>query len=248
MTLILRGIAFEFRSKDENPLWRNTWDWAIFFGSLVPSFLWGVAFANFIRGVPIDQNMQYVGGFWNLLNLYAISGGLLTLVLFTIQGAIFLTLKTDGNLQGSSRSIAWKIWIPNVILLPVFSLATFFQTDIHAKPGYFPELVFLAAFLFMLYAGWLIRKNKLGSAFLFTSGSIAATFAAMFLTLYPRLMVSSLNPLYSLTIANSSSGPKTLAAMSLIALIFLPLVLAYQGWSYWIFRHRVLENTRKLEY
>jgi len=248
VALILRGIAFEFRSKDENPLWRNSWDWAIFIGSLIASFLWGVAFSNIIKGVPIDENMQYVGGFWNLINLYAISGGLLTLTSFTIHGAIFLSLKTDGNLMENSKSVARKLWIPNVILLLFFSIASFFVTDILSKTGYIPELIFIVSILFLLYAGWQIKANNMGRAFVFTSGTIAAYFAAMFLLLYPRLMVSSLNPLYSLTIANSASGPNTLAAMSLIALIFLPLVLAYQGWSYWIFRNRVSENTRKLEY
>ncbi len=215
---------------------------------LIASFLWGVAFSNIIKGVPIDENMQYVGGFWNLINLYAISGGLLTLTSFTIHGAIFLSLKTDGNLMENSKSVARKLWIPNVILLLVFSIASFFVTDILSKTGYLPELIFIVSILFLLYAGWQIKANKMGRAFVFTSGTIAAYFAAMFLLLYPRLMVSSLNPLYSLTIANSASGPNTLAAMSLIALIFLPLVLAYQGWSYWIFRNRVSENTRKLEY
>ncbi len=248
VTLILRGVAFEFRSKDENPIWRNAWDWAIFIGSFVPSFLWGVAFSNIVKGVPIDQNMQYVGGFWNLINLYAITGGLFTLIAFTLQGAIFLTLKTDGNLLENSKSVARKLWIPNVMMLLVFTIASFFVTDIVTKPGYLPELMFIAAILLSVCAGWLIKTNKMGSAFVLTSGTIAAYFAAMFLSLYPRLMVSSLNPLYSLTIANSASGPKTLAAMSVIALIFLPLVLVYQGWSYWIFRNRVSENSRKLEY
>ncbi|NTW11644.1 MAG: cytochrome d ubiquinol oxidase subunit II, partial [Chlorobiaceae bacterium] len=106
VALILRGVAFEFRSKHDNPAWRAFWDWSIFTGSAIPALLWGVAFANFIRGVPIDQSMNYAGGFFNLLNPYALVCGLASLSIFTLHGAVFLTLKTTGSLQKRAMSLA----------------------------------------------------------------------------------------------------------------------------------------------
>ncbi|MEN6410659.1 MAG: cytochrome d ubiquinol oxidase subunit II, partial [Anaerolineaceae bacterium] len=117
IALIFRGVAFEFRSKDDRPLWRSFWDWAIFFGSLIPALLWGVALANFIRGVPIDASMNYTGGFWNLLNPYALVGGFVSLLGFTLQGAIFLSLRTTDFIHEGARKIVNALWLPVALLL-----------------------------------------------------------------------------------------------------------------------------------
>jgi cytochrome d ubiquinol oxidase subunit II len=124
LALIVRGVGFEFRSKLENPRWRSLWDWGIFAGSLIPALLFGVALTNLVRGVPIDAGMEYVGGFWNLLNWYALLGGLVSLLGFTLHGAIFLSLKTTGAIEEQAEKLAFKLWIPTVVVLLAFTVAT----------------------------------------------------------------------------------------------------------------------------
>jgi cytochrome d ubiquinol oxidase subunit II len=240
--LIFRGVAFEFRSKGESPRWRSFWDWALFGGSLLPSFLIGVAFANFMRGVPIDANMNYVGGFWNLLNPYALLGGLVSLTGFTLQGALFLSLKTEGELQEKARTAAYRIWLPTVVILVVFTAATYFVTDVLTKLGVDPGPVPIGAGLAALAVGYFVRQKRDGWAFAINTLTIILASATIFLILYPRVLISSLDPAWSLTIQNAASSAYTLRVMTIVALIFVPVVLAYQAWSYWIFRQRVSEK------
>jgi len=239
LALIVRGIAFEFRSKDERPAWRTLWDWMIFVGSLVPALLWGVAFANVVRGVPIDAEMQYVGGFWNLLNPYALLAGLAAVSAFALHGATFLGLKTkDELLERAEKAAAW-LWLPTVVLVLAAMIAGIFATDIFSQRGALLWVVAAAAFVALLAAGWFIRARRHGWAFIMSSLTIALTCITVALGLYPRLMVSSLNPEWNLTIYNASSSEYTLRVMGIIVLIFLPIVLLYQGWSYWVFRKRI---------
>jgi cytochrome d ubiquinol oxidase subunit II len=247
VALIVRGVAFEFRSKDENPKWRALWDWCIFIGSLVPALLWGVALANIVRGVPIDAEMQYVGGFFNLLNGYALIGGLTSLVGFTLHGAIFLSLKTSGEIQERSHKLALRLWIPAVVLLLAFGASTYFATDILDRLGVNPGVVPLLALVALLLAGYFLRIKRNGWAFAMTALSIAATTLTLFMILFPRVMVSSLNPDWSLTIYNASSSEYTLKIMTIIALILVPIVLIYQGWTYYVFRKRLTMES-ELEY
>ncbi|MFN2152607.1 MAG: cytochrome d ubiquinol oxidase subunit II [Anaerolineales bacterium] len=247
LALIVRGVAFEFRSKDENPKWRALWDWCIFIGSLVPALLWGVALANIVRGVPIDAEMNYVGGFFNLLNWYALLGGLTSLVGFTLHGAIFLSLKTTGDLQERSHILALRLWIPAVVLLLAFGVSTYFVTDILEKLGVNPGVVPILAGVALLLAGYFLRIKRAGWAFAMTSLSIATTTITLFMILFPRVMISSLNPVWSLTIYNASSSEYTLKVMTIVALIFVPIVLIYQGWTYYVFRKRLTAES-KLEY
>lgn len=246
--LILRGVAFEFRGKDDNPTWRSFWDWAIFGGSLVTAFLWGVALTNILRGVPIDASMNYVGGFWNLLNWYALIGGVLSLVGFTLQGAIFLSLKTTDPIRGKAGRVAKILWLPAVIVLTIETIATYYVTDILNKLGVNPGIIPIGAFIALLLTGYFIYQKREGWAFAMHSVAIALTTSTIFLELYPRVMVSSLNPDWSLTITNASSSPYTLQVMSNIALFFIPVVLIYQTWSYWIFRKRVSAQPESLHY
>ncbi|MCC6146554.1 MAG: cytochrome d ubiquinol oxidase subunit II [Anaerolineaceae bacterium] len=248
IALIVRGVAFEFRSQDAHPVWRSFWDWAIFFGSLIPAFLWGVAFANIVRGVPIDANMDYVGGFWNLLNPYALLGGLVSLFGFTLQGSIFLTLKTVGEIQARARGAAQKIWLPAVLVLVVFTVFTYFETDIFVKLGVDPGVIPIGAALSALVAGWFLKQKNDGWAFTMNTMAIIFTSITLFIILFPRVMVSSLDPAWSLTIYNSASSPYTLRVMTIIAGIFVPVVLAYQGWSYWVFKKRISERPEDLHY
>lgn len=237
--LIVRGVGFEFRSKDRNPRWRAFWDWMIFVGSALPALLWGVALANLARGVPIDAGMHYVGGFFNLLNPYALLGGVVALALFTLHGALFLTLRTTDALLARARATAGRLWLPAVVLAVGLAVATFFATDLFAASGALPIICAAAALLALLAAGRLLQMGRTGWAFGMTGLTILLTVITLFRGLYPRVMISSLNPAWNLTITNASSSPYTLQVMTVVALIFVPLVLAYQAWNYWVFRARV---------
>jgi cytochrome d ubiquinol oxidase subunit II len=247
LALIVRGVAFEFRSKDAHPTWRSLWDWMIFVGSFVPALLWGVAISNVIKGVPIDADMIYVGGFWNLLNPYALVGGLTALAVFALHGAIFLSLKTDGEIRERAHAAAAGLWLPATLLMFLYVGLTYFVTDILARLSIYLGPIPLGAGVAVLLAGWFIRAKREGWAFVMTGLAIALSAITAFRGLYPRVMVSSLNPDWSLTIYNASSSPYTLRTMSIIALIFVPIVLLYQGWNYWVFRERI-SRQHHLEY
>ncbi len=246
VALIVRGVAFEFRSKDKHPRWRKTWDWAVFFGSAVPALLWGVAMANLLYGVPIDADKHYVGGFFDLLNPYTLLAGLASLTVFMTHGAIFLNLKTTGVVRERAQAMTKKIGPIATVMVFGFILTTYFWTDFVEQLGVNPGLVPIMALGSLLAAGWLIHREQMGWAFVTTCATILFSTVTIFIALFPRVMVSSLNPEWSLTVYNASSSPYTLKIMSMVALIFVPIVLVYQAWTYWVFRHRVtLEN---LEY
>lgn len=247
LALIVRGVSFEFRSKDKNPRWRNLWDWMIFVGSFVPALLWGVALSNIIRGVPIDEHMTYTGGFFNLLNPYALVGGLTSVAIFTLHGAIFLNLKTMDSIREKSMQYAQKLWLPAVLLLLVFVIYSYFETDMFKRLGLNPGVIPLFAILALFFTIFFLKHDKAGWAFIMTAITITFTTITLFMGLFPRVMVSSLNPDWSLTIYNASSSQYTLTVMSIVALIFVPIVLVYQGWTYWIFRQR-LSTKSELEY
>jgi cytochrome bd ubiquinol oxidase subunit II len=247
VALIVRGVAFEFRSKDRHPRWRAIWDWAIFVGSLVPPLLLGVAFANMVRGVAINDSLYFVGSFWDLLNVYGLLGGLTAVALFTLHGAIFLSLKTDGDLLADSRRVAWRLWPAAVVMLLLFFVGTYLATDAVEQLGVNPGIIPVAAGMAILTAGYFIRVRREGWAFLMTMVTIAGSVFTIFAILYPRVMVSSLDPANSLTVYNASSSDYTLRVMTIVALTVVPVVIAYQAWSYWVFRHRITEETT-LEY
>ena len=191
--------------------------------------------------------MNYVGGFSNLLNPYALLTGITTVAVCTLYGAIFLTLKIKGDLVQSARLFASKFWILTVILLIAVLMATYFFTDILGQLVINSGIIPLAGFAAVLLAGYFIRKQKDGLAFTMTALTIALVLTTFFLILFPRVMVSSLNPEYSLTVYNASSTQYTLTIMTVVALLFVPVVLLYQGWSYWIFRRRISIDSH-LEY
>lgn len=248
IALIIRGVAFEFRSKVGSIRWRNFWDWSIFVGSLIPAFLWGVAFTNFIRGVPIGENFIFVGNFWDLINVYSIMGGLVTLSGFIVQGAIFLSMKLETSFAERINRLAMKLWIPNIIVLILFVIETYFFTDIIDQLGVNPGVVPIGAVLSLFAVGWFIKIQQNYWAFIMNSLAIIFSASTIFMILYPRVLISSIDPMYNLTIMNSASGEYTLKIMSIIALIFLPIVIGYQGWSYWIFRRRISSDPESLHY
>jgi cytochrome d ubiquinol oxidase subunit II len=245
VALIVRGVAFEFRGKDDRPQWRSCWDNAIFFGSFVPALLWGVAVSNIIQGVPIDGQMQYVGSFWTLLNPYALVGGVATLLIFTYHGALFLTLKLDdSDMVQRAHAIAQKVGLIAVVGFLVLVGLTYTNTDLFTKLG--AAIALLGTGVVFLLSNWFLRSQQYGKAFIMSGLSIALYTISIFAGLFPRVMVSSLKPEWSLTIYNASSSPYTLKIMTFVALIMVPIVLIYQSYTYWVFRNRV--SAKHLEY
>jgi cytochrome d ubiquinol oxidase subunit II len=245
IALIIRGVAFEFRSKDTNPRWRSLWDGAIFLGSAIPALLWGVAFGNILRGVAIDASMTYVGSFFDLLNPYALVGGLVTLTLFVLHGALFLELKTDGIIQERARRVALQLIIPVIILALVFVVFSAFETDLLQHLNFVNVLGLILAVAALLWTAFYIFRARFGRAFLGTGLTVVGVVALIFGTLFPRVMPSTLG--FDLTIYNASSSDYTLQVMTVIALTLVPVVLAYQGWTYWVFRKRLTTESH-LEY
>ena len=234
VALIVRGVAFEYRGKIDDDAWRRRWDLCIIVGSLVPALLWGVAFGNILRGVEIDADGEYVGGFFDLLNPYALLGGLTTLTLFALHGAVFLGLRTTGDLRARAIGIAARIALVVVPVAAAFLLWT------QLRDGSVASWVLTAlAAITLLAAVPFIRAGREGRAFVLTGATIVVATAALFVTLFPNVMPSSIDAAYSLTVDNASSTPYTLKVMTWVAVVFTPVVLAYQGWTYWVFRRRI---------
>ncbi len=247
MALIFRGVAFEFRSKHDNPAYRRFWDWSIFGGSVIPALLWGMALANFIRGVPVDSSMNYTGGILNLINPYALLCGITSLLIFTLHGAIFLALKTTESLQKKAMNFAKKLWAPATLLCILFMAFSGTETDLVTHLGINPGTIPVFSVLALVSVIFLLQKNAAGWAFVMTSVAIAFSTITIFMGLYPRLLVSSLNAAWSLTIYNSSASDYSLGLVSMVALIFIPIMILYQGWSYRVFRQRISVDS-ELEY
>jgi cytochrome d ubiquinol oxidase subunit II len=235
--LIVRGVCFEFRSKVESPRWRASWDRAIFAGSLLPALLWGVAFANIVRGVPLDAQHVYTGNLLTLLNWYGLLGGLVTVSLFTLHGAIFLGLRTIGDLRQRAQRTAVNAALAAVPLAAVF-LAVI-QVS-HGKPA--TDVTAALAAVALIGGAAAAFRGREGWAFTGTAVTMMLAVATLFGDLYPNVLPSSTNAAYSLTVTNASSAHYTLVVMSWVAIIFTPVVLAYQGWTYWVFRGRLTSS------
>jgi cytochrome bd ubiquinol oxidase subunit II len=236
VALILRGVAFEYRGKRPDPRWRAWWDRAIVFGSVVPAVLWGVAFGNIVRGVPLSASHDYTGGLLTLLNPYALVGGLTTLALFTAHGAVFVTLKTGGPISAAARRVAVRVGVVAAVLAVVF-LA---WTQLHR---FSPAALALSAVAAVALVGGLYatRRGREGWGFAGTAAAIGLAVTSLFVGLFPNVMPAT-HAAYSLTVHNAASTPYTLGVMTWVALIFTPFVLAYQAWTYWVFRRRLTER------
>ncbi|MFD0143376.1 MULTISPECIES: cytochrome d ubiquinol oxidase subunit II [unclassified Streptomyces] len=232
--LIIRGVAFEYRVKRPEEKWQRNWEEAIFWTSLIPAVLWGVAFGNIVRGVKIDSEMEYVGTFGDLLNPYALLGGLVTLALFTFHGTVFAALKTVGDIRARARALALKLGLLTAVLALGFLVWT--QAD---KGDSWSLGAMLVAVVSLVGAIGAIKVGREGWSFALSGVTIAAAVAMLFFTLFPNVMPSSLNPEWSLTVTNASSSPYTLKIMTWCAAIATPLVMLYQGWTYWVFRKRI---------
>nr|WP_042178616.1 cytochrome d ubiquinol oxidase subunit II [Kibdelosporangium sp. MJ126-NF4]CEL13293.1 Cytochrome d ubiquinol oxidase subunit II [Kibdelosporangium sp. MJ126-NF4]CTQ98984.1 Cytochrome d ubiquinol oxidase subunit II (EC 1.10.3.-) [Kibdelosporangium sp. MJ126-NF4] len=237
VALILRGVAFEFRGKIDSARWRRAWDRAIMVGSAVPALLWGVAFGNIVQGVPLDAEHHFTGTFFTLLNPYALIGGLATLSVFALHGAVFVALKTAGDLRDRALALTKPLGRAAILCGGGFLLWT--AAD-HGGWTWLPVLVAAGA----LVAGVIYATGgREGIAFTWTAVAIIATTVTLFCALYPNVLPSTTDAAYSLTTTNASSTPYTLKIMTWVAVAFTPLVLAYQAWTYWVFRKRITRES-----
>ncbi|MET8680366.1 cytochrome d ubiquinol oxidase subunit II [Streptomyces sp. NPDC004647] len=232
--LILRGVAFEYRHKRDEERWQANWEQTIFWTSLLPAVLWGVAFGNIVHGVKIDADKEYVGTLFDLLNPYAVLGGLVTLALFTFHGAVFTALKTVGDIRVRARRLATVLGAVSAVLAPGFLV----WTQIDSGDGSSLVAMLVAAVALLGAIGFNIAGRE-GWSFALSGATIVAAVAMLFLTLFPDVMPSSLDESWSLTVTNASSSPYTLRIMTWCAGIAAPVVMLYQGWTYWVFRKRI---------
>ncbi|MDQ0203254.1 cytochrome d ubiquinol oxidase subunit II [Pectinatus haikarae] len=243
--LIVRGVAFEFRGKHHTACWRSLWDWMIFIGSFLPAFLWGVAVTNLMKGFMINGDKIYMGTFWDLLSVYTVIGGITFVLVFAFHGLTFLSLKIDKEsaLMPRFRLVGTCLGGTAAVFYLICIALTYANTDVY-KSSLCLGLMILAALVFVL-AIIARRQNSSGTAFIGSSLAVVLTTVSVFAGLFPRILISTMNPEWSLTITNASSSPYTLSIMTIAALIFVPVVIIYQGWTYWIFRKRITVNDLK---
>ena len=236
--LIVRGVSFEFWGKGDTARWRATWEWACVIGSLLAALLWGVAWANIVHGVPMNAAHNVTASFWDLLHPYALLGGLVTLTLFLAHGAVFLALRTTGDMPARARAVA----VPAGALAAVLMAAFLAWTAVDQDAGGVKveaQVIAVLAVLLAAAAPILVRRSREGLAFAASAGAIALLFATLFVQLYPLALPSSTSSAFDLTLAGASSTHYTQMVMTVVAIVFVPVVLAYQGWTYWVFRHRL---------
>lgn len=244
LALILRGVSFEYGHQRDSEKWKRGFDRMIVIGSVVPALLWGVAFGNIVQGVAIDADRIYVGGVLGLLNPYALLVGVTTLLLFFLHGVLFVGLKTDGEVKRDAHRLAKIAALPTILA----AAATVAWTIAIAAEREAPLLWLViacgaVAAVSLVSAAWLALHDRDGWAF--TAGALTVLLAVtmLFAALFPYVLPSTIDDAFSLTIENAASTPYTLTIMSWTALIALPLVLAYQAWTYWVFRKRVTRRS-----
>jgi len=245
LALIVRGVAFEYRGKKDSDQWRARWDIAIFVSSVIPALLFGVAFGNIVGGAQIEPlagttaanagNLNYTGTFFDLLNPFALLMGIMTLTVFTTHGAIFLALKTSGEVRAAARTAAMRVGI----VAAVAAVATLLWAQAFSERVAWTLPVVLVAAVLWLAALAMTRIGRDGWAFLLSAGTILLAVGSLFLGLFPNVMPSTVDPAFNLTVYNASSQEYTLTIMTWVAVIMTPIVLIYQGWTYWVFRKRI---------
>ena len=233
--LIIRGVAFEFRGKRDAARWRRSWDVSLTVGSLLAPLLIGVGLADLLHGLPINSAQNYTGSFWTLLQPYALFTGVTLVLICLLHGATFLSLRTTGEMHERSRRIARTVAPFTAAAVVGFAI----WTHVTSSTTFFLRPLELLAIIAILAAVWLVYARRDGFAFTATAITMATCILSIFVGLYPNVMVSSTNPAYNLTVHNTASNPYSLDAMTIVVLIFLPLVLAYQSWTYYVFRRRV---------
>ena len=247
LALIMRGVAFEFRGKVDSNRWRNIWDWSLSIGSFLPPVLWGVVLANFMVGMPIDKEMEMVGGFLQFLHPFALLGGAMFLMLMITHGLQFITIRTTGELQERARNVGRKLAPVTIILFLAFIVVGYVVSDVFTYHGQTFMIIPILAWVSLLFANLYNTQKMDFNAFILTTVTMVLLTGSIFIGMFPRVMISSISDAYSLTVYNASSGAYTLKVMTIFSLTLLPFVLGYQAWSYYIFRKR-LKKDDELEY
>ena len=244
VALIIRGVSFEFRGKVDSKFWKGVWDICLFVGSFLPALLLGVAFANIFKGIPIDENGVFHGNILTLLNPYGLIGGVLFVLLFLEHGALWLCIRSTGDLQIRAAVIATRIWQAKVVVFVLFLALSVFVTDLFAN--YFHHIYLLPILILPIYGLFLSRNaiaaQKWVKAWIGSALTIAGTTLFGLLGIYPNMLPSSIDPKYSVTIYNGSASPLTLKIMLIVALIFIPIVILYQLWVYKKFAHPITKD------
>ena len=235
VALIIRGVSFEWRAKVDTDRWRGTWSWTLTVGSVLIPLLLGVALGDLLAGLPINSSGEFTGSFWDLLTPYGIWLGLTLVLLCLLHGATFLALKTEDAVRQRSRGVAGKLVWPAVVLVSVYAVWTVAISD----GGFWRIAAAVVPVVAVLAAALLIRSGHEGRSFAATAVSIGGTVAALFANVYPNVMVSSTSTANNLTVDGTASSDYALKVMTVVALVMTPIVLLYQGWSYWVFRARV---------
>jgi cytochrome d ubiquinol oxidase subunit II len=238
--LIIRVVSFEWRSKSETPGWRALWTWANTIGSTGAAFVWGVGLSCLVHGLPIDSQGEYAGGFWDLFTPYTVFACLSVVILFAFHGAIFLTLRTVGDVHHRAARAARGLAGPAAVVGAAFLVSTVIVAmDRNEKDLFPPVLPAAVGIAALALAVAFLFAGRSRSAFAMTAVATVSLVATLFTSLYPRVMVSSPDFGNSLTVSDAASSHYALTVMSVVALVLVPLVLLYQGWSYYVFRHRV---------
>jgi cytochrome bd-type quinol oxidase subunit 2 len=233
--LMARGISFEYRGKHDSPRWVRTWDAMLSGGSLLVALLIGVALGDLLAGLPVNAHQEYTGTFWNLFQPYGIYTGLTLVAICVLHGATFIGLKTTGTVRARAARAARAAAPVTALIVTGFAI----WTHAIAGKGFLPNFIEIAAILAVIAAAWLVYEHQEGWAFAASTATTALAVVSLFTELYPHVMISSTNPAYSLTIHNAASPPYTLKVMSVVTVIFLPVVLAYTAWNYHVFRKRL---------
>jgi len=237
--LIIRGVSFEFWGKEDSSRWRATWEWTATIGSFLAALLWGVGWADIVKGVPMNAQHNVTASLWDLLHPYALVGGLTTLALFLSHGAIFLSLRTEGELMERARRVAGVASGVTVALITAFLIWT---TIDQSGPGGLKVSALVLAVLAVALAAAVpaaVARGRDGRAFSLSVGVIALLFACLFVNLFPNALPSSTNHANDLALSGASSSHYTQTVMTVVAIIFVPIVVSYQAWTYWVFRHRL---------
>ncbi|PIC71310.1 cytochrome d ubiquinol oxidase subunit II [Sporosarcina sp. P16b] len=248
LAFIIRGVAFEFRNKVDSKAWVKTWDWAVFIGSILPPFLFGVFFTSLIRGLPIDGDMNMYAAFTDFVNVYTMIGGVTFVLLSYLHGLLFIGLKTVGDLRERANTAARKVYALTGVFLVLFMIFTHLDTDALTDHG--AILIPLYSLAIVLYGllFFFLKTKREGLSFTMTGLVLIIIMASFFIALFPNVMISSLDPAFNMSIADAASGDYSLKIMTIVAFTMVPIVLAYTIWSYYVFRKRLTGDKEHLEY